>query len=172
MTYSETSARIETLFKELTCLQLFKSWNLFATRMFYFAAPGFQNQDDDGDCRLTLECPWRIEYQDLVLVGSEDYGIRSEDNSDPAWNPTDMQWGHLQDQRLVELLGTERSGAIFNTGSNLIVESVAADNLGGFRLHLSGGYTLSVFPAGSVDLQWLLSRKAGGNLALKGGDLS
>src|SRR5258708_1297986 len=115
MTLSGNIAKIEETLKELVGLQLFKSWNAFGTRMFYFAVPGFQKKAEDGDYRVTLECPWRIEQDDRILVGSEDYGLRGERNLDPEWNPTDMQSGHLQDQRLAEILGESRNGAIFNT---------------------------------------------------------
>ena len=172
MSFSEKVSEIERMLKELVGLQLFKSWNIFATRMFYFAAPGFENQMDDGDYRLTLECPWRIEQHDRIFVGSEDYGLRSTGNSDPDWNPTDMQWGHLQDEKLEQILGESKNGAIFNTRSELIVESVKADSLGGFQVCLSGGYTLSAFPARGVAMEWLLSRRAGGNLALANGSIS
>jgi len=172
MSFSEKMSEIEGMLKELVGLQLFKSWNIFGTRMFYFAALGFENKADDGDYRITLECPWRIEQHDRIVVGSEDYGLRATGNSDPAWNPTDMQWGHLQDQKLEEILGESKNGAIFNTRSELVVESVKADSLGGFQLRLSGGYALSVFPASVVEMEWLLSRRAGGHLALANGSIS
>src|ERR1700674_4964268 len=172
MTSSDMTTTIEHTLKQLIGLQLFKAWNVYGTRMFYFAAPGAENQKGDGEYRLTLECPWRIERDDHILVGSEDYELRAEGNSDPAWNPTEMQWGHRQDQKLEEILGESKNGAIFNTKSALTVEFVTADVFGGFKLGLSGGYALATFPASEATMEWLLSRSAGGNLALTDGVLS
>ena len=162
---------VETTLNELITFQLFKSWNIFATRIFYFVASR-QNQVGNGDYRLTLECPWRIEQGDRILVGSEDYWLRAEGNTDTNWNATDMQWGHLQDQLLERIMGEEKNGSIFNSGANLVVENVRADDLGGFQLGLSGGYVLSVFPSTGREMEWLFSRSAGGNLALTCGALS
>ena len=172
MTLNRKDREIEGALKGLIGLKLFKSWNVFATRMFYFVGPGFENTTDDGDYRLTLECPWRIEQADRILVGNEDYGLRSDSNSDPTWDPGEAQWGHRQDQRLEEILGESKNGAIFNTGTQLVVESVTCDALGGFQLHLSGDFMLSVFPASAATMEWMLSSRTRGNLALMNGELS
>ena len=134
------------MLQEIVGLQVFKSWHVFATRMFYFADPRCKDQPENGGYRLALECPWRVEQYDRILVGSDDYGERATDNSDPDWNPSDMQRGHLQDQKLVEIMGEDRNGAIYNTQSELEVETAAIDSLGGFQLSMSGGYRISVFP--------------------------
>lgn len=165
-------ARIERDLGELIGLQMFKSWNVFATRMFYFANAGLLDRKQDGDYRLTIECPWRFEWKDRIFVGSEDYAIRAEANRDPNWDPTGDQWGHLQDEKLSEIFGEERDGSIYNTGSHLLVESVTADDLGGFRLTLSGGCALCVFPASGHQMEWLLSKRQGSNLALNNGVIS
>lgn len=167
---SNKAAIIRTRFTALIGLRLFKSWNVFATRMFYFAAPAQEVHNSDGEYALTLECPWRIEGLNQILVGSEDYGTRAEGNTDEAWEP-DMQWGQLQDQKLLELLGREENGAILNTRPDLIVESVEADSAGGFQLRLSGGYTLAAFPTTDNDMEWLLKRREGGYVILMNGIL-
>ena len=172
MATSEKSEKLQNILRELIGLQIFKAWNIFGTRIFYFAGADLGARTADGDYRLTLECPWRIEQHDRVVVGSEDYGLRADDNSDPDWNPTEMQWGHLQDQKLLEIFGKSRNGEIYNTRRELVVTSVKADTFGGFQLALSGGYALTVFPASVSDMEWLLSRRAGGNVALTKGTLS
>jgi len=85
-------SRIEEKFNGLISFRLFKAWNIFAARFFYFVLPGTENDHEDGDCRLMLECPWRMEHHDGILVGSEDYGVRATGNLDPGWNPN-MQRG-------------------------------------------------------------------------------
>lgn len=167
----ETKSMIEDALNELIGLQLFKSWNIFGTRMFYFAAPNSKPLDD-GDYRLTLECPWRIEAGNRILVGWEDYGIRADDNSDPNWNRVEDQWGHRQDQKLEAVLGMTASGAIHNTGPDLIVKGATADSLGGFQLHLSGGFLLAVFPTSEADMAWLLSGRTGRRISLMNGKVS
>jgi hypothetical protein len=90
---SMRAARIEAAFKGLIGLSLVKSWNIYATRLFYFGPPGLHG--GDGEYRISLECPWRIERHadKQILVGSEDHGIRADGNSDPSWKPAEMQWG-------------------------------------------------------------------------------
>jgi hypothetical protein len=85
-----------------------------------------------------------------------------------------MQWGYRQDQKLAEIFGEERNGTIFNTGTEVIVESVKGDPFGGLEVALSGGYVLRVFPCtnANANMEWLLSRRAGRNLALQNGALS
>lgn len=168
---AERAANMERALNEIKGLQLIKSWNVFATRMFYFAAPGTENREGDGDYRLTLECPWRIERPDGSLIGSEDYGIPADDNADPNWDPN-SQKGSLQDQQLAKLLGKTKTGEIINTRPDLIVQSIEIDSLGGFRLSLSGGYALALFPATDAEMQWSLSRTAGGYSTLMNGEFS
>jgi hypothetical protein len=164
--------KIEEALRPLIGLQLFKAWNIFATRLLYFATPGEHPTSEDGDYRITLECPWRIEQEGCIIVGSEDYGLRASTNLDPAWDPTEMQWGHRQDEKLVDLLGESRNGVIFNTGIKLVVESLEGDAFGGFRLYLSGGYTLGAFPTTDGALEWLLSPRQGASISWTNGNLS
>jgi hypothetical protein len=164
------TAIVQAKFRGLVGLQLFKSWNVFATRLFYFAFPGSVTRGDDGEFVLSLECPWRIEKLDQILVGSEDYGTRARSNSDEAWKP-DMQWGHPQDEKLKELLGKEEKGEILSTRSDLIVESVEVDAVGAFRLQLSGGYNLATFPSTGDEMEWLLKQRNGRYLILMNGNL-
>jgi hypothetical protein len=165
------SSSIERAFTALAGYQLFKSWNVFATRFFYFSREA-PCKTDKGDYRLTIESPWRIEHSNSLFVGSADYGVRANSNSDPTWNPTETQVGHLQDEQLAKMFGEERNGSIYNTGQHLRVIGVKADNLGGFRMSLSGDFTLEVFPTSSRELDWLLSRTGGGNVALNAARLT
>ncbi len=164
------AADIESELAKLVGLRLFKCWKLLGTRIFYFSAAGPETPRSDWDFMLSLECPWRIEKRDQVVVGSQDYGLPASGNSDPAWKPN-AQSGHLQDEKLRELLGRQEDAAIYSLRPDLVVESVKADAVGGFRLQLSGGYSLAAFPTTDNDMQWLLKRSTGGYLILMKGSL-
>lgn len=165
------AAEIERTLGVLKSVRLFKLWNVYATRFFYFASPG-RDVADDGDYRLSIECPWRFERHGRILVGSEDYWLKADGNEDPDWSPTEAQSGHLDDQRLEEIMGETKNGSIFASKAALIVQAVQADDVGGFRLNFSNGYRLSVFPASGTQMEWLFSYADGGNLALMKGSLS
>jgi hypothetical protein len=160
---------IHESFSVLVGLKLVRSQSFFATRHFYFG------QDVDPSAALYtlgVECSWRIRRGDTIIVGSEDYSERGDDNTDESWN-VDMPIGHLQDEQLVDLMGGElKAGSVINTGADLIVEFVEADKQGGFRLGLSEAYVLEVFPASVRQMEWVLSPPDGGGLILMNGVLN
>jgi hypothetical protein len=170
MAVSEMSIKIERALAGLVGFQVLKVWNVFATSFFYFGPPGSTNYD--GEVWLELECPWRIDREGRMVVGSEDYGERAEGNTDLNWSAKDDQTGHLQQQKLEALLGGAMNGAVLNTTAQFVVEKVRADSVGGFQLYLSGAHILSVFPAGTTGMQWLLSRRELGQVALMDSCLS
>jgi len=100
-------SRIQERLTGLIGLRLFKSWNIFATRVFYFARPGVLPLQEEY--RLAIECPWRIEGDDQIEVGSEDYCMPASDNLDPEWDPN-SQVGNLQDEKLQKLFGETKQG--------------------------------------------------------------
>lgn len=163
---------IEQFFSQILGLWLFKTWNVFATRMFYLTGVGSAGGSSDGEYRLTLECPWRLEKGDEVLVGSEDYGIQAAGNVDPNWKASQMHMGHRQDDILSRLFGEVKDGEIFTRKGDFVVGAINADVFGGFRLLFSNGCVLSVFPTSTLDegIEWMLSGK-GTRLALSGGTL-
>jgi hypothetical protein len=108
-----------------------------------------------GEYSLHIQCPWRIMGPAGIVVGSHDVHYVSEaspheraSNSEEARDQIDHT---LRDERMNSLLGA----------SPLFVESVQADSAGGFRLALTGGYTLEVFPdaspGGRLEMWRLLS---------------
>ncbi|MEW5975659.1 MAG: hypothetical protein AB1898_07620 [Acidobacteriota bacterium] len=169
MSYVETQAdEVREGLKQLIGLRLVKCWNAFATRYFYFS-DNFSDKATDECCyTLDIECAWRITKDAAILVGLDDYSLPADDHSDPDWR-VDMPTGHLQDQKLRELLGEIRGGEIINTGSDFIAQSVEVDEYGGFRINLAGGYTLEVFPASSNEMMWSLIRPGGGALGWTNG---
>jgi len=150
---------------------LLRSKNFCATRHFYFGDSSSKANAPELCYTLGIECPWRIQTDDLIVVGSEDYYEQAEGNTDQSWEPG-MPSGHLQDQKLTELLGELKDGDIVNTRSGFVVESVQADRYGGFRLGLTGGYALEVFPSSRKRMEWIFTLPRGGSLMLINGALA
>ena len=140
-------------FGALVGLQLVRSKNLQGTRHFYFARP--LSVGAPAHCTLGLECPWRIRLNDVIVVGSEDYYERAEDNTDPAWE-LGMPGGHFQDQKFAGLLGELREGDVVNTGTDFIVTAVTLDGCGGMQIHLGHDYVLEAFPSSAKRMEWIL----------------
>jgi hypothetical protein len=147
--------------------RLIRSNNYCATRNFYFGQGDVH--EDAPIYTLGIECPWRVRTGDVIIVGSEDYFQKAEDNKDESWEagtPT----GHLQNQKLAELLGElQPGGSITNTGQGLRVESVEADAFGGFRIGFGETCALEVFPASAGQMEWILIPPGGGSLILMHG---
>jgi hypothetical protein len=149
---------------------LFKSKNFFATRHFYFDGPA-QDSREESFYTLAVECAWRFERAGVIIVGSEDYYEKADDNPDSSWeigNPA----GHLQDQKLAELLGELREGDIYCSNDSFVVKSVEVDAAAGFRITFSGGDVFSVFPASNRQMEYLLSRPGEPGLVLMNGELT
>jgi len=91
-----------------------------------------------GERNIRLECPWRITQNNILLIGSDDFieqpDENAEYNKDFDWNVTG---GNLRDVKMADFL---------NSGKH-IVQSVKADNFGGFELLFNDNAKLTVFPA-------------------------
>jgi hypothetical protein len=147
---------------------LLKSRNFCGTRHFYFGESSLKPDTDRPCYTLGLECPWRIQTRERIVVGSEDYDPPPEGKANPTAEPATMSI-LLQDQRLAELLGELRDGDVTNTGHELTVDSVEADRYGGFQVGMTGGYSLAVFPCSREQMEWILILPGGGSLMLING---
>jgi len=149
--------------------RLVRSRNFLATRHFYFG----QSAADPAGSLYTLgvECPWRIRRDRRIVAGSEDYGPMVETDTDDSGQPGDP--AGLQNQQLAELLGgLKEDGSKVNTGSQLAVELVDADECGGFRIGLTEYCVLEVFPASAGQMEWIIMLPGTGALTLMNGVLS
>ena len=126
-------------------------------RLFHFGSNPFAG-DQYGLFAIHLQCPWRLETADAILTGLSDWytPARRDVDDDENWDPA--KGGSLQEAVLRELMKdlASSSRAIVNRSDNLVVTDIRADSFGGFRLGLSGGVQLSVFPSGSRGEQWRL----------------
>ncbi len=94
-----------------------------------------------GAYAIHVQCPWRVIGPEGIAVGSIDAhyppSVREGDESFDSNNDSS-----LCEEKMSAWL--ERRG-----GEPLFIRSVAADESGGFRLGLSGGYSVDVMPASS-----------------------
>src|SRR5437868_14384786 len=115
MDYKDKAKEIRESLSVLIGLRLARSVNWCATRNFYFGRA--DTQIEDALYTVSLDCPWRIQRDDVILVGSEDYSERAEDNTDESWE-AGMPTGHLQNQKLAELFGELKGGSIVSTDAH------------------------------------------------------
>jgi len=98
-----------------------------------------------GEFGIHLQCPWRISKGNILLVGSDDLLEQPDENAEYDENfDWDVQDGNLRDVKLKDFL---------NSGK-YIVESVKADNIGGFELLFTDNIKLTVFPSLSSKNQY------------------
>lgn len=160
-------AKISHAFLQLIGLKLQRCSNILGTRLFHFYSADSLAEDTDEVCTLVVECPWRIEHLDTIVVGSEDYG-QALDNLDPGLTSTSKP-DDLQDQRLVEMLGAPPNGGALDEGRGLSVTAIDADAFGGFRVGFADDYFLAVFPASGREMEWMLRWRVRGYIALMNG---
>lgn len=101
-----------------------------------------------GDFALHVQCPWRIEGPEGIVTGHSDLWESAESDA-----PFDENWDYekspnLQDAQLAEWMAQ----------TQLLVESVDADEFGGAAISLGHGFVLRLFPAGARGEDWRLFR--------------
>lgn len=151
MNAPENAGTIRKHLSSLVGQRLVRSRNFCATRHFYF---GQENLDAAFLYTLGVDCPWRIRRHDTIVAGAADYYVRAEDNLAESWE-VGTATGHLQNQKLAELLGELKGDLILNTGADLVVRSVEADGCGGFRIDMAGDCVLEVFPSSRSQMEWI-----------------
>lgn len=104
-----------------------------------------------GDYALHIQCAWRLCDHSAIIVASRDrYYPRSDaEPIDEAFN-WDIPGGNRCDERMDGFLASH---------GPLRVVKIAADDVGGFKLSLNGGFVFEVFPDDSLgDEIWRLFR--------------
>lgn len=106
-----------------------------------------------GEYALHVQCTWRIAGPDGIVVARHDL---YEPHSDLLRERESWQWHDDPDWDCMKL-NANRWDERFQpwlAGGPYIVESVAADSLGGLCVALAGGFTLDVFPDSSDDTEY------------------
>jgi len=105
-----------------------------------------------GEYALHVQCAWRIVGPGGIFVGSGD-AYEPPDGLTEASRPEfDWEKGNRRDERMQHFLAIEHP-------EGLLVESISADDVGGFGLDLNGKFQLEVFPHDSLpDEYWRLLR--------------
>lgn len=94
-----------------------------------------------GEYALHLQCAWRLAGPQGIIVASRDRFVRA--GEDPYRDLEDFDWDVQGANRR-----DERMAAFFQDRAAAPPSVVEAevDEIGGFRLHLSGGVVLEAFP--------------------------
>ena len=108
---------------------------------------------DTCEFTLHIQCPWRLCLLDRILVGSQDVFYHADTPWDKP-NPEGFDW---------DVSGANRCDRFFDNfivshaAAPLMVDSISVDDFGGFRIGLSGGFSLDCFPdVGTSDELWRL----------------
>ena len=146
--------------KPLIGLQLSIARRAATMRIFHFGRVGPVERGTAGKYAMHIQCAWRLDGPEGILTGSEDLYQPAETSGEIDWERWNYETGNLQDQRLGEWLGgyDPQTRSHIYTGEHIRVEMVEADDFGGAILHLSGGFRLVLFPAGSKKENWRLFR--------------
>jgi hypothetical protein len=94
---------------------------------------------------LHVQCAWRIAGPTGILVGSADRYLAA--GPDPLKDYETFEWDRPGANRCDERMATFFDARGIDVP---VVEAASADYAGGFRLDLSGGLTLDVFPDDSL----------------------
>lgn len=162
---STTEMRVHEELQKLVGLELTATARAADMRSFHFGELRMRRGKTVGRLALNVQCAWRVEGPGGVLTGRAD-----------LWEPTEAlrgddleRWDHerdgnLQDQRIAEWLGHQdpRAGACLDVADPPIVLAARATPFGGAEIDLSGGYRLTLFPAGSAGEDWRLFRPSDG----------
>ena len=139
--------RIEVALSALIDMPIWDAWRALNMEMFDIGerveiVNRRKEKVQIGTYRLHVQAPWRIVGPKGVVVGSEDAHFPPSDREgEERFNPNKER--SLCEERVQAWLDKHRRKSLF-------IQSVEADDLGGFRLVLTGGYTLEVMPASSI----------------------
>ena len=172
----DTRAHIVEALSKLVSLPLAIARDAASMKNFQFGLirPHSSGTGTVGEYALHIQCPWRLVREGGILTGSADFYEPAEANKEVDLR--DWRAGNLQRKRLGEVLRSfdDATRSWVNGTGELVVASVAADDLGGFELVLSGGFRLQVFPCGSRGEDWRFFDPGGDgpHLVVDGGRIS
>jgi hypothetical protein len=138
-------------------------------RVFHFGKVSEVAGGSVGEIALHIQCPWRIEGREGVVTGRSDLWVPSRELQarEPELDLTKWKYdfGNLQDEKMGHFLGgyDVATRSAVNRKGGLIVQAVAADDLGGATIFLSGDYRVVIFPAGTTAEEWRIFRPGEGD---------
>lgn len=148
-----------TPFDQLIGLKLSIARRAGSMRGFHFGRIHLLEDGTAGDYALHIQCPWRLDGPDGTVTGSSDLWEHTSGMAMPdEWEPNEHD--NVQDARLGNLLkGYDlATRSHINITDQLVVEQVEMSKHGDVTIELLGGYSLAIFPAGSVGEQWRIFR--------------
>ena len=161
MTDSATRERVRQELQKLVGLELATTNRAADLRGFHFSDRREGHDRIAEDLALHIQCPWRIDGPAGVLTGRSDLWQPVEPLQGESLERWDYERdGNLQDRRVADWLGQQDERRVSNSTpeNRLIVLAARATPYGGAEIDLSGGYCLSLFPAGSIGEEWRLFR--------------
>lgn len=153
--------RVRQELQKLVGLELAATARAADLRGFHFGELRPYRGRTVGEFALHVQCAWRIEGPDGILAGRSDLWEPTEELRGDDFKRWDYERaGNLQDKRIAEWLGHQdpRAGACLDSENPPVVLAARATPFGGAEIDLSGGYRLTLFPAGSVGEDWRLFR--------------
>ncbi len=108
-----------------------------------------------GAYALHVQCPWRLDGPDRTITGRDDlWTYAGPGERPPNWSYADGF--SLQDRMLNELIGSYdvATRSWYNESARFAVMATFLKAYGDVELHLTGAYTILIFPAGSVSEAW------------------
>jgi hypothetical protein len=163
MADDSVAAKVNRALSPLIGLRLEKIAFAAMFRMFHFASRQIDGSIEDAHSiwALHVDCPWRLDLNDAVLVGSDDWSERA-DGTTPSedWSP--QSGGSLQEAVLRSVLQDPECGErlpLRNRTDGLVVETVLADTWGGCVIVMSPGYRLTLFPNSVAHECWRIFKR-------------
>ncbi|WP_421381728.1 hypothetical protein ACOJQI_20880 [Bacillus salacetis] len=98
---------------------------------------------ESAENTLHIQCSWRMTKGNKIIVASQDF---YSPNSDWDENEEGFNWEDQGSNRF-----DERIKSFMEDESDLIVDGIDSDNIGGLKVLLSKKYALEIFPDSSED---------------------
>jgi hypothetical protein len=98
-----------------------------------------------GEYNLHVDCTWRVIGPRGIVVGVEDFGYPPDSSLWEKWN---LKKDPSRGDTLLQAWLKKHEKNL------LVITSIEADAIGGFRLFLAHGFTLDVLPTRSKGEHW------------------
>lgn len=156
-----SAAITEKALQVLCGLRLWKIQCLGLFRVIHFTSkePDELDYIGRGEWVLHVDCAWRLDRQDTILTGSDDW-FETETRTTPPEDWDAESGGSFQEAVLRSLLADPDTSKriIRNRTKGFLVEWVKADDCGGCAIGMSDSFTLRIFPDALARESWRIMK--------------